>query len=99
MEAQRRWSGRAIARATPALPGLYSLVALWADEPHRGSAILPRAAAWYAKRTATFSDALAAVRRVIWAEAALRASTSGGEAEKVPRAVLDRLTDLACYAA
>jgi hypothetical protein len=39
------------------------------------------------------------VRRVIWAEAALRASASDGEAEKVPRAVLDRLTDLACYAA
>ena len=99
VETQRQWSDRAIARATPALLGLYSLVALWADELHRGSAILPRAATWYAKRTATFSDALAAVRRVIWAEAALRASTSDGETEKVPRAVLDRLTDLACYAA
>ena len=31
----------------------------------------------------------------IWAEAALRASRTDGEAEKVPRAVLDRLTDLA----
>ena len=99
METQRQWSDRAIARTTPALLGLYSLVALWADELHRGSAILPRAATWYAKRTATFSDAPAAVRRVIWAEAALRASASDGEAEKVPRAVLDRLTDLACYAA
>jgi hypothetical protein len=42
---------------------------------------------------------LAAVRRAIWADAALRASRIDGEAEKVPRAVLDRLTDLACYAA
>jgi hypothetical protein len=99
VETQRQWSDRAIARTTPALLGLYSLVALWADEMHRGSAILPRAATWYAKRAATFSDALAAVRRAIWADAALRASASGGEAEKVPRAVLDRLTDLACYAA
>jgi hypothetical protein len=39
------------------------------------------------------------VRRAIWANEALRASASDGEAEKVPRAVLDRLTDLACYAA
>ena len=74
-------------------------MALWADELRRGSAILPRAATWYAKRTATFSDALATARRAIWTEAALRASTSDGEAEKVPRVVLDRLTDLACYAA
>jgi hypothetical protein len=99
VETQRQWSDRAIARTTPALLGLYSLVALWADELHRGSAILPRAAAWYAKRAATFSDALAAVRRATWAHEALRASAPGSEAEKVPRAALDRLTDLACYAA
>ena len=99
VETRRRWSDRAVARTTPAPLGLYSLVAPWADEPHRRAALLPRAAAWYAKRTATFSDALAAVRRAIWAHEALRASASGGEAEKVPRAVLDRLTDLACYAA
>ncbi len=65
----------------------------------RGSAILPRAAAWYAKRTTTFSDALAAVQQATWAHEALRASASDGETQKVPRAVLERLTDLACYAA
>src|ERR671916_1137659 len=96
METQRQWPNRAVARTTPALLGLYSLVALWADELHRRAALLPRASAWYAKRAATFSDALAAVRRAIWAHEALRASASGGEAEKVLRAVLERLTDLAC---
>ncbi len=99
VETQRQWSARAIARTTPALLGLYSLVALWADGLHRGSVVPPSATAWYAKRAATFSDALAAVRRALWAEAAFRASAAHGEAEKVPRAVLDRLTDLACYAA
>jgi DDE superfamily endonuclease len=99
VETQRQWSDRAVARTTPALLGLYSLVALWAGELHRGSAILPRAATWYAKRAATFSDALASVRRAIWADAALRTSASGGKAEEVPRTVLERLTDLACYAA
>ena len=74
-------------------------MALWADELHRGSALLPRAAAWYAKRTATFSDALAAVRRAIWAHEALRTSVADRDPAKVPRAALDRLTDLACYAA
>jgi hypothetical protein len=99
VETQRQWSDRAIARTTPALLGLYSLVTLWADELHRGSAILPRAATWYAKRAATFSDALASVRRAIWADAALRTSATDRDPAKVPRAVLDRLTDLACYAA
>jgi hypothetical protein len=99
METQRQWSDRAVARTTPALLGLHSLATLWADELRRRSAILPRAAAWYTERTATFSDALAAVRRATWAHEALRASASDGETQKVPRAVLERLTDLACYAA
>jgi hypothetical protein len=99
VETRRRWSDRAVARTTPALLGLYSLVALWADELHRKSALLPRASAWYAKRAATFSDALAAVRRALWADAALRTSATDRDPAKVPRAVLDRLTDLACYAA
>src|SRR3712207_9054005 len=99
METQRQWSGHAIARTTPALLGLYSLVALWADELQRGSAILPRAATWYAKRAATFSDALAAVRRAVWAHEALRASASDGEAGKVPRAGLESPTRLARYPA
>ena len=99
METQRQWPDRAVARTTPALLGLHSLATPWADELHRRSAILPRAAAWYTKRTATFSDALAAVRRATWAHEALRASASDGETQKVPRAVLERLTDLACYAA
>jgi DDE superfamily endonuclease len=100
VETQRQWSDRAIARTTPALLGLYSLVALWADDLHRSSALLlPRVAAWYAKRVVTFSDALAAVRRALWADAALRTSAADRDPAKVPRAVLDRLTDLACYAA
>ena len=99
METQRQWSDRAIARTTPALLGLYSLVALWADGLHRESALLPRASAWYAKRTATFSDALAAVRRALWADAASRTSAADRDPAKVPRAVLDRMTELACYAA
>ncbi len=98
-ETQRQWSDRAIARTTPALLGLYSLVTLWTDELHRRSAILPRAATWYAKQTATFSDALAAVRRTLWADAALRTSVADRDPVKVPRAVLGRMTELACYAA
>ena len=63
METQRQWSERAIARTTPALFGLFSLVTLTADvliEQQGG--ILPRTTAWYAKTNPTFADAIALVR-------------------------------------
>ena len=66
VETQRRWSDPAIARTTPALLGLYSLVTLWAHELRRPRGPpLPSTAAWYAKERATFVDALASVRRAL----------------------------------
>jgi len=99
VETQRQWSDKAIARTTPALLGLYSLVALRADELHRSRALVARAASWYRKAGVTFSDALAAARRSLWAGAGLSTSPLDRDAAKVPRAVLARLVDLACYAA
>ncbi len=99
VETQRQWSDKAVARTTPALLGLYSLVALRAGELHRSPALVARAASWYRKERVTFGDALAAVRRSLWAEASLSTSPPDRDAVKVPRAVLARLTDLACYAA
>jgi hypothetical protein len=99
VETQRQWSDLAIARTTPALLGLYSLVALWAHDLARAGRLRPMPAAWYAKERATFGDAIAAVRRSLWAEAALQTSRSDRDLVQVPRPVLDRLTTLACYAA
>jgi hypothetical protein len=99
VETQRQWSDPAIARTTPVLLGLYSLVALWAHDPVRTGRPLPRSAAWYAKERATFGDAIAAVRRSLWADAALRTSRHQPDLVQVPRPLLDRLTTLACYAA
>jgi DDE superfamily endonuclease len=99
VETQRQWSDKAVARTTPALLGLYSLVALWADGLRATRGLAPRSAGWYAKRHVTFSDALAVVRRTLWAEAAFGTSSSDGQVVETSRAVLDRLTDLACYAA
>ena len=48
----------------------------------------------------TLSDALAAVRRSLWAEAArFPTARRAGDRVEVPRALLDRPTDLACHAA
>ncbi len=66
VEAQRQWSDLAILRTTPALLGLFSLITVWADGVARDIAttLRPNAAAWYRKQEPTFSDAIAAVRRV-----------------------------------
>lgn len=99
VETQRQWSDRAIARTTPVLLGLYSLVTLRAHELRRSRGLPLSSGAWYAKRSPTFSDALAAVRRSLWAEAALQTSWHRRDLVEVPRPLLDRLTGLACYAA
>ena len=63
---QARWDSRAIARTTPALLGLFSLITLWAAEAKATFTLNVRTAAWYAKEQPTFSDAIATVRRVLW---------------------------------
>jgi len=97
-ETQRQWSDLAIARTTPCLMGLFSLVVLMAQRLH--PATLPtRAAAWYPKTEATFADALAAVRHHLWASSNYNASTPPPELELIPRDLWQRLYDAACYAA
>ena len=59
----------------------------------------PRRAAWYRKPHPTFSDALALVRRELWAEETFCGSAREAEMVKVPRAFVERLTETLCYAA
>jgi hypothetical protein len=58
-----------------------------------------RQAAWYRKPRPTFADALAAVRRDLWQHHLFRPSAAEGDIVKLPRLVLDRLTETLCYAA
>ncbi len=70
VETQRQWNGLALARTTPALLGLFSLVTLLADQQFRQGRLSVRQAAWYVKEWPTFSDAIASVRRQLWSETA-----------------------------
>jgi len=99
IETQRQWHDLAIRRTTPALFGLYSLVTLMAHALLQAEARVARTAAWYAKERPTFSDALAVVRRELWSFGHFAMSESDVEMVKIPRAVLERLTDTLCYAA
>jgi hypothetical protein len=66
VETQRQWSDAAIARTTPVLLALFSVVTLLATRLVRDGRFPVRTAAWYAKPTPTFSDALAVVRAQWW---------------------------------
>lgn len=98
VETQRQWSDPAIARTTPALLGLFSLITLWANELFSAKMLMPRSASWYSKSLPTFSDALAAVRRELWAGRGLRMSSQILDVAKPSGANINSLINVACYA-
>jgi DDE superfamily endonuclease len=99
IETQRQWSDLAIARTTPVLFGLFSLVTLMADRLIKGKVKPVRTAAWYAKQRPTFSDVIAIVRRCLWSGCHFSTSSPNSDVVKVPRSLWERLTDAVCYAA
>jgi len=98
-ETQRQWSELAIRRTTPALLGLFSLVTLFAHRRLAPGTKAVRGVAWYRKAHPTFSDALALVRKDLWAHATFWGSPSATDTVKVPRDFVERLTGAVCYAA
>ena len=99
METQRQWNDRAIARTTPALLSLYSIITLTAHLLHEKGVTCVRSTAWYGKTRPTFADVIALVRRELWNH--IHFSTSEQEADmvQIPRALLERFTEALCYAA
>jgi len=95
VETQRQWSRRAIARSTPALLGLFSLVVLLGHARHPDGAIPIRQAAWYPKPQATFSDVLATVREQLWGRELLDRPLAGAEQITITRADLARVMQAA----
>ena len=98
-ETQRQCSEMAIGRTTPALLGLFSVITLFAHRQMGQARGVFRPAAWYHKSHPTFSDALALVRKELWARATFHGSPAETDTVKIPRAFMERLTDALCYAA
>ena len=63
VETQRQWSDQAVARTTPCLLGLFSIVTLLAAQLGQRSRTAVWIDSWYRKSHPTFADALAAVIR------------------------------------
>jgi DDE superfamily endonuclease len=91
LETQRQWSDQAIARTTPVLLALLSLVTLLALRLRPDGQIPVPVTAWYHKAEPTFSDCLALVRRHLWRARYLTTSTPGAESIQFPQEALDLL--------
>jgi hypothetical protein len=91
LETQRQWSALAIARTTPVLLGLFSLVTVLALQLSGDGQIPVPVTAWYHKEEPTFSDCLAVVRRHLWRARYSVNSTPQGECRQFPQAALDLL--------
>jgi hypothetical protein len=99
VETQRQWTDLAIARTTPALLGLFSLITLWAHEIVTAEPVFPRRAAWYRKTDVTFSNALGAVRQKLWVEYIFWISRNSRDVSKPQTDLLKPLIELACFTA
>ena len=91
VETQRQWSDRAIARTTPVLLGLYSVVTLLAVRWHGEGSLTAASAAWYAKGEPTFSDCLGLARERIWRCRIRAGSDAAAEPLQLPEPLLEAL--------
>lgn len=99
IETQRQWSDKAIARTTPALFSLFSIVTLVALKIYQTSEIPIEQAAWYKKEEVTFSDCIALVRRRLWQARYLTISNENSNIIKFSRKDFELLINSIPWAA
>jgi hypothetical protein len=88
----RNWSKPSVLRTAPCLLGLFSVVSLIFQRHAQGRDVRPASFAWYAKAEPTFSDAMACVRRIYWAEVFQESPHHAG-GKKLPRSLRTMLLD------
>jgi len=72
---------------------------LFAHQLLQGQELPVRQAAWYIKDVPTFADTIAFVRQQLWIVEGFWMSCGEADMVKIPRALLDRLTDTLAFAA
>lgn len=104
LETQRHWSRQATGRVVPCLFGVFSLVVVAAKAEYPEALPLAQSA-WYPKAEASFADTLAAVRATLWRlltpallpNPKLTAAASSADCYLIPRALWERIQQVACY--
>jgi len=97
IETNRQWSDKAINRTTPSLYGMFSLITMVAQELSKDGKLKIRSAVWYDKELATFSDAIGCVRQYLWEKRSFQTSPNEMEMIKIPRPLLECLTETLCF--
>ena len=92
-ETTRQRVARSVLRTAPLLLGLFSVVCLIYAQHARGHRVSAGQRPWYIKTEPTFSDALAAVRRMFWSETILKGSSIHRGPTKLPRKLRETLLD------
>ena len=98
-ETPRQRVAASILRTGPCLLGLYSLVTLIFVEHARRHPPRPHCKPWYAKAEPTFSDAIATIRRLLWAETVFQTPSHHDAFAKLPRHLRQILLDRIALAA
>jgi hypothetical protein len=91
LETQRQWSDRAIARTTPVLLAVFSLVTAMALQLSEGGQIPMLVTAWYHKAEPTFADCLTLVRQHLWRARYFVNSAAEAEFVQFPREAFELL--------
>ena len=99
VETQRQWSDLGIARSTPVLVALFSVVTLWADQLFKEQKLTTFSTAWYVKPNPTFSDAIASVRYRIWRYQHFCTSVEKPDMQKPHPLLIEHLCFMAARAA
>jgi hypothetical protein len=99
VETQRQWSEKAIDRTTPVLFGLFSIITLLADSLQKQGKLQIATSAWYRKEKPTYSDAIAAVRRLFWNELDFSTSDNQCDMIKTPKPLLSHFQHVLAHAA
>jgi hypothetical protein len=99
VETQRQWSDKVIARTTPCLLGLFSIVTLLVPRLDERARLRASVSAWYHKQRPTFAETLATLRRAIWSKQGFALSRHALDATKLPPALREGITYALCHAA
>lgn len=94
----RNWCANSVLRTAPCLLGLFSWVSLIFHRLWLQRRMAPGSDSWYVKREVTFSDAIAAVRRLCWSEVLAKPCKHAGVI-KLPTRLRLTLLDPLCRAA
>ena len=99
VETQRQWSDNSIARSTPVLMALFSIITLWADQLNIMQKLTVFQTAWYQKTYPTFSDAVASVRYRIWRYQVSLQSVKNTDRKEINQLFINHLAFMAARAA